>query len=268
MKQSILHIAPGMSAAGSMRMATKMDGRDDEVIGLPDSLSFGPIEYSESKTRSAWVEDVLGYKWHDVIEESEQFWSRVLTTERPRVLWYSRSSAMEYTAFLECVWRLGDAPYSVIDITDVPIVYRNNRRETLPPRPGACVSLITHEVMLDNELLDKATPITAKQKASYRGLWSRLRAENAPFRVVDAKGIHSAPLTFFDDLVRSCVTEVWQKSARVVGEALSKDWESGYHQVGDLVLFARLRELVELGAVESEGDISDMRQSKVRIATA
>ena len=268
MNQPILHVAPGLSAAGSMRMATKMDGRDDEVIGLPDSLSFGPVEYEESKARSAWVEEVLGYEWHDVVEESEQFWNRVLTTEKPRVVWYSRRSAMEYTAFLECVWRLGDAPYSVIDITDVPIVYRNNRREKLPPQTGACVSLITHEVMLDNELLDRATPITGGQKASYHALWAKLRTENAPFRVVSAEGIHSAPLTFFDELVRSCTIQDWRKTARVVGEALSKDWQSGYHQVGDLVLFARLQKLVELGEVESRGDITDMRQSEVRLADA
>jgi hypothetical protein len=60
MKQPILHVAPGMSAAGSMRMAVKMDGRPDEVIGLPDSLSFGPIDYTDPERRGAWVENVLG----------------------------------------------------------------------------------------------------------------------------------------------------------------------------------------------------------------
>src|ERR1700722_11807961 len=150
MKQATLHVAPGMSAAGSMRMAVKMDGRDDEVIGLPDSLSFGPIDYVDPKTRSAWVGDVLGYDWHDVVEESEQFWNRVLTTGKSRVLWFSRRSATEYTTFLEGVWRLGDAPYNVVDITDLPIVHRNNRREKLPSQTGACVSLISHEAILDS----------------------------------------------------------------------------------------------------------------------
>jgi Protein of unknown function/Domain of unknown function (DUF1835) len=266
MRQPTLHVAPGLSAAGSMRMAARMDGRDDEVIGLPDSLSFGPIDYADPKTRSAWVEDVLGYDWHDVVEESGQFWNRVLTTDKQRVLWFSRRSAMEYTAFLEGVWRLSDAPYSVVDITDLPIIRWNNRREKLPPQRGACVSLISHEAMLDSGLLDKAVPITEAQKAAYRALWAELRAENAPFRVVDAQGIHSAPLTFFDDMVRSCVITEWRKCARVIGEALGKDWESGYHQVGDMELFSRLRKLVELGAVESDGDMSDMRQSRVRIA--
>jgi hypothetical protein len=266
MKRSILHVAPGLSAAGSIRMAAKMDGRHDEVVGLPDSLSFGPIDYADSKVRSAWVEEVIGCEWDDVIEESEQFWNKVLTTDKHRILWFSRRSAMEYTTFLEAVWRLADVPYAVIDITDLPIVYRNNRREKLPPQVGACVSLITHEVMLENELFDKATPITAELKGSFHSLWSKLRAENAPFRVVDAKGINSAPITFFDELVRSSVIQEWRKTARVVGEALSKDWESGYHQVGDLVLFARLQKLVELGKVESRGDISDMRKSEVRAA--
>lgn len=53
MKQSTMHLAPGLSAAGTIRMAMKMNGRRDEVIGLPDSLSFGPIDYVDSKARSA-----------------------------------------------------------------------------------------------------------------------------------------------------------------------------------------------------------------------
>jgi hypothetical protein len=268
MNQPLLHVSFGMSAAGTMRMALKMDGRNDEVIGMPDSLSFGPIDYADSKTRGKWVKDVVGCEWDDVIEATERFWNRVLIAEKPRVLWFSRCSAMEYTGFLESIWRLGDAPYTVNDITDLPIVYRNNRREKLPPHAGACVSLITHEVMLDNELFDKATPITAEQRRSFRMTWGKLRTENAPFRVVDANGIISATLNCFDELIRSCVSQDWRKSARVIGEALSKDWESGYHQVGDLVLFARLRKLVELGIVESRGDLSDMRQSEVRLAAA
>jgi hypothetical protein len=265
MSQPVLHVAPGMSAAGSMRMAVKMDGRQDEVIGFPDSLNLGPIDYKDHKVRSTWVEDVLGYEWNDVLEESEQFWNRVLSADKRRVLWFSRHSAMEYTAFLEAVWRLGDTSYSAVDVTDLPIIHRNNRREKLPPETGACVSLITHEAMLDSGLLEKSESVTGEQKASYRALWSKLRADNAPFRVVSAAGIHSAPITFFDQTVRSCVIPEWRKSARVVGEALAKDWESGYHQVGDLVLFSRLQKLVELGLVESEGDMADMRQSKVRL---
>lgn len=33
-----MHVAPGLSAAGTMRMATRLDGRHDEVIGLPDGM--------------------------------------------------------------------------------------------------------------------------------------------------------------------------------------------------------------------------------------
>lgn len=45
------------------------------------------------------MEEVIGCQWDDIIEESEQFWSQVLSTDKPRVLWFSRRSAMEYTGF-------------------------------------------------------------------------------------------------------------------------------------------------------------------------
>ena len=96
MKQATLHVAPGMSAAGSMRMAARMDGRDDEVIGLPDSLSFGPIDYVDPKTRSAWVEDVLattGTMWWKKVSSSGTGFSR----QRSRASCGSRAVARRNT---------------------------------------------------------------------------------------------------------------------------------------------------------------------------
>ena len=55
---------------------------------------------------------------------------------------------------------------------------------------------------------------------SYRNDWRRLRAENAPLRLVDGDKLVSAPITHFDDLVLSFVDADWKKGARIVGYSM------------------------------------------------
>jgi uncharacterized protein DUF3658 len=69
----------------------------------------------------------------------------------------------------------------------------------------------------------------------------------------------SAPISYFDPLLMSHVTPQFQKAALIVGKALADIWDSSYIQTGDLVLAARLRALADAGAVESRGDLLDIR---------
>lgn len=44
-----LHIAPGDSAAGSLRQALRIAGRDDELLAFRDDLSCGPGMFFQKK---------------------------------------------------------------------------------------------------------------------------------------------------------------------------------------------------------------------------
>lgn len=104
--------------------------------------------------------------------------------------------------------------------------------------------------------------------ASWAALWSKLRAENAPLRILTDDGLVSAPLNHFDADLLSHVGSEWTRANRVVGETLaalqSQQVGGGaVSQCSDLVLFARLRALVEQGALDSQGDIYSP-QLKVR----
>jgi hypothetical protein len=262
-----LHVIIGDSAGGSVRKALELAGSPDEIAIFIDGLSFGPVDYPDLQARKVWMERELGMTGFDrIIAHSGPFWDRVLSGTRQPVLWFSGRSAMEYSGFLECLWRLGDSPCSVLDVTDMDI---RTRPKLNPERTykAIYVGLLSHDAILENDLLNKAMPITKEQRQHYHVLWSQLRAENAPFRVVSENGLASAPITYFDELIRLCITKEWQKSARVIGEALGKEYLSGYAQTGDLVLFSRLCTLVELGLVEGREDLSEWHQSEVRLAT-
>jgi hypothetical protein len=98
----------------------------------------------------------------------------------------------------------------------------------------------------------------------YRAKWAKLRAENSALRLLDAQlELVSAPISYFDEQLLSYATDRWKKAARLVGEVMMHELD--IMQVSDFVLAPRLRALVELGKLESQGDLTMIRFSEVRL---
>lgn len=254
----MLHIVFNPSAAVSLRDALREEGQDDRVIAFFDCLSFGPIDSSDPATRAKWVEDELGYdNWDEIAGQSESFWQEAVSSSDRKIAWTSRRSTQEYTGFLEWVWRLGDAPAEFIDLTDVIV--------TGPMGSGpAHLPLLLPCQIRESGLLDRAEELTPTLRKKYRELWGRLRAENAPFRILDEQGLSSAPLSHFDAQLMSLITAEWQKAALVVGYALGDFWDTSLMQTGDLVYAARLCALAEAGLIEARGDLPHLQRYEVR----
>lgn len=263
MTEQTLHLTFSPHGGATLQSALKKAGRNDEVIALHDCLSFGPINSSDYLERAGWVKTEFGADDFDrIIEASNNFWSKALSDQKYKVLWMSRRSAQEYSGFLECLWRLGRTSCAVVDLTDTTVIGRDGKSGL-----AICLPMMLENFILEQSILDLAQPLKQGDREFYHGVWKHLRSENAPFRVVGINGISSAPITCFDNLIFSCAKDQWQKSARIIGEALAKDMDDEYYQTGDLVLFARLRNLVERGVLEGRGDMSEMRASEVRRPT-
>ncbi|KRR17738.1 hypothetical protein CQ14_41215 [Bradyrhizobium lablabi] len=264
MAASTLHIVFNSSAAAGLRDALRQAGRDERVVGLSDCLSFGPINPPDPELRRRWVEDELGYTgWEEVVGEATSFWSEALSISSRRVAWLSGRSTQEYAGFLEWLWRLGEEPVEVVDLSDVMVA--GNGTGPTKPHPAISLAMLPPHTILENELFDRTETLTAVLRARYRELWGRLRTENAPLRVLSEGELVSAPLSFFDPLLLSCATSEWQKAARVVGEALSDFWETSVFQTDDLVLCARVRALAGAGGLEFRGNLSDIQNSELRL---
>ena len=260
---STLHVVFNSSAAAGLRDALRQAGRDESVVGLFDSLSFGPINPPDPEVRRKWVEEELGYtRWEEVVGEATSFWPESLSIGNRRIAWLSRRSAQEYAGFLEWLWRLGEEPIEVIDLTDVMVAGKDRPTK---PRLAISLAILPPYQILENDLPDRTEKLPSLLRAQYRELWGRLRAENAPLRVLSEGELVSAPLSFFDPLLLSCTTPEWQKAAKIIGEAL---WDSSttlVHQTGDLVLSARVRALANAGRLECRGDLFDIHNSELRL---
>ena len=257
---SILHIVFSPSAAGSLKKALHDARRTDGVVSNLDNLALGPINPPDPETRILWMEEELRYTgWEWVFAEDEAFWKAALTKDVRRVAWISRRSATEYCGFLEWLWRLGDLPCEVIDLTDMPVGSRHR---------AFSLFLLHPEEIVDNGVWDRAQQLEAAARARYQGHWRQLRAENAPLRVVDADGLRSAPITFFDQQLLSFAKAWWQKPARIIGETMA-EWVrhpmEPYFQAGEGLLAARVLALIELGVLEGRGNLTNIQQSEVRL---
>lgn len=264
MSGSILHVVFNSSAAGTLRAAFGKSGRDERVIGLPDSLSFGPIDPPDPALRTAWVEEKLGFSgWDEVGGQATSFWSEALSRNHRRIVWFTRRSTQEYAGFLEFLWRLGQEPLEVIDLTDTMV----RRGGTTEPQLAVSLALLPPEVISDNNLWDLAEDLTPGSRDVYRERWARLKADNAPLRILSDGELISAPISFFDPVLLSYATAEWQKATRIIGEALCEPPTTTL-QTGDLLLIARARALVAAGRLECRGDVFEINRSELRLPAA
>jgi hypothetical protein len=266
MTRGPLHVVFTPSGAGSLRHALATAGRDDQVISSFDHLGFGPIDPPDLPLRSKWVEEELGWTgWHDIAPKTEAFWREALSPDRWKVAWLSRRSSMEYAGFLEWLWRMGDAPCDVVDLSEVK-VSRSPEHGLPPPALAISLGIIPTEIIRRDKLWNLAEPLQAAARVRYLDLWQQLRSENAPLRVIESRELVSAPISFFDQRLMSYVTNDWREVARIVGEALVAEMDDEVLQVGDLVLAARIDSLIESGRLEIQGrSAREMRDSWVRL---
>ena len=267
----MLHITFTESGAGCLRRALRKMGLREPVAAFPDNLSFGPIDPPDPDDRRAWTEANLRPPddrlfqtamvqpappfvdgWTSLEEETRGFWSLTLGAEACTV-WLTRRVPTEYCGFLAWVERAGAKGYNVVDATDA--------RSIAKRRLIFSIAHVNPDDVDYEGMLAGAAPLEPQVREEYVRLWKALRTENAALRVlVDAKLV-SAPITFFDDLLLSCVRKDWRKATWLAGEASAATWDE-YAKQGNLeIMMARLFALAEARRIESKGDLGEWWRS-------
>jgi len=257
-----LHIAPGHSAGGSLRQAIRDAGRDDEVLFFRDDLSCGPIDSDEIAARVAWWEQFHG-DWETEAAPLKAFWERVAMTDDRLVVWFGRHSALELAFFLAWADRLEGRPYNIIDVTGLRLPSNRPDEPQGLSRPTQAVSIMPPYQLAS--LFGSERQVAAQETEEARRQWRRMKAENAPFRVVTPAGLVSAPVDYFDSLLMERAATEWRKLARVIGDTMAFNLEP-YMQTGDVMLLARAIALIDEGKLLAEGDPWDMHSCRVRLA--
>jgi hypothetical protein len=166
----------------------------------------------------------------------------------------------EFCGFLEWLSRLGDEPCEIVDLHDVKFDW-HLRDGTMRHGPVANLGSIQPEHIRDNAFWDLAQPLIGATRRRYHEIWSKLKNENAPLRVLKGNTLLSAPISHYDDFILSHTKTDFLKVARIIGSSFGL----GPHYKACLYLFhGRVHRLVEPGILEAEGNIAQMRFSEVR----
>jgi hypothetical protein len=144
-----------------------------------------------------------------------------------------------HVAFTEWLWRRGDRPCEIVDLTDLQLPQFSEHGSVTAP--VANLAQIVFEDIYDDDLFEQTRVLLATTCRKYQALWRQLRDENAALRILKSDELVSSPISFFDTVLMSQASENWRKVAMVVGMTLLSQTDG---QVSDLFLAARVNALV------------------------
>ena len=163
MTQTIVHFVFTLSGAGNLVRALRKAGRNDQVVATWHDLNFGPIDPSDPSARAIWLEKELGRTEPEDRAPSERDWDDAQFPDHRKIAWLTRRSAHEYCGFLDWLWHRGDAPFDIIDLSEVLI---SPSPELGPPRLpvlAPCLAYLHDENIRLNKLWELATPLPTEQ---------------------------------------------------------------------------------------------------------
>lgn len=259
-QKPVVHVVFSSSAAGSLKQALRTTGCSERVIGQSDDLSFGPIGDISQSERLRWIDNELAIDGYaEVLTRDERFWAEATSAEVHPRIWINRRCAKEYAGLLEFLCRISHTDFGIIDITDDIFLLGRERKVR-----AHSLSEVAPEQIVEAQLFRRQTCLSAEQIEDFKTAWKQLRTENAPLRIVGMRGLTSAPITYFDDIISSFVPPKWTKCARVITEVLFEQAEGPFRQAGDILISSRLKTLAEAGVFEHQGDLTLPRHSEVR----
>lgn len=214
-------------------LAPLAEGECPRRAHLADLLTFD--RYNEQEELAAEVEDF----WRSCLADLD----KVRTDKGPLRLWLDQTPhaqcGLRFVADLlqgrEVEVRLVLLPSQVWRADDCIVEYRGWGEV----EPAAIPGFLRRETVLERDEL-----------AELAAQWQRLRAENAPLRVVENGTVVSAGLDYYDDLIRQEYPEDRCPIAHLIGRVLGRQKVP----MGDLFLYQRIRHLMDCGELVAVSD--------------
>lgn len=264
-----LHLAPNTAAGVGISTALADIGSEDTVLVNNDDFSCGPID-SEALVRRESVGVAVGVAETDrqpAREAARKLWAFLDADRDARpIVWVGRASAQELSFYLYFATRLGDRPWSVIDVTGLRLPYGprgggdggeavSEPGEAVKPA-GSVSELHPGQLRL---LLNSARPLDKQERDQLAERWHTLQVENAPLRVVTDAGLSSAPADYFDRSLLTHVSATPTPMARVIADTMGAQTVP----VTDYVLHRRLVEMIDAGRLVADGDPMIMGECRI-----
>ncbi len=106
-----------------------------------------------------------------------------------------------------------------------------------------------------------ARQITASEFEIDPDEWIKICNENKMVRILEgAKKLSQHNADFFDKYIMEYITPDWQKAGKVIHQVLSKAKQT----TGDAYLLWRIKELIATNAIDSQGELKNMKDFEIK----
>jgi hypothetical protein len=259
-RPDVLHVTSNSSFGGYLIGALRRAGLDEDVARCPDELSAGPIAEDDAGKRAAWWDGIMD---RPEFEEALSIFWQDITQGLPLVIWFGQGHANDICLYHALCDRVPDRILRVGNVSTLSASFTwidGTSIDLPPPRHLNEVPSIILPVLTAH-----TTAADPAEIAAFGTKWRELKRENAPIRVLDGNGLTSQPEDYFDSAILGVAEAEWRKTLRILGGAMSVIGVP-YQQVGEWVIAARIVRLAETGALDADGDPSDLHHSRVRLA--
>lgn len=110
-----------------------------------------------------------------------------------------------------------------------------------------------------------ARPVTLSELEVDPDEWTRLCSEQMGVRLLEGgKKLVQKDYDFYDEDLKKFITPDWQKANKIIHQFLSKS----KHTTGDAYLLWRLKQMINVGGIDTQGDVKKMKDFELKLQGA
>lgn len=264
---NILHLAPGDSAAGCLRVACQSHGMPGTVLGIADDPSHGPLDDGKKRMdymrdcfltpQQCWIELTDAFDpWRSLLEKIDQDEIDTL------IVWAGDNAAETIFLTMACWW----LRHHWLNLMHVNVSELGSGHYVAIHKPSALAPLYDSARHLSGSGNDGSggNDGSSSGGSELASAFEAIRAENGLLRRWSAGSITPVALNEYDPLLLGCCGGEWLNAARVVCAAMGQC--DSHNQMSDLFFTSRLKHLIASGQIENSGEMTELRSFTIRLA--
>jgi len=117
------HLAFGMSDAAALRRALVARDPEVRVVPLPNDMALGPINPPSPALRRGWYKQLRLDEEAELVDWWEASWEKATALSSTLYIWFCRTNANHNASLHEFIWRRGNRPVRLIDVSGQNVLY-------------------------------------------------------------------------------------------------------------------------------------------------
>lgn len=271
----MIHIVFQLDDVGVLKQAIELDpSLEGEVIQIADEFAVGPIKdiYTEEgieNRRQWWRTILLGGDYDGLVDNGRVpddkktvsgLIDRLKQNPEETVWIWAAQNKHDVSGYYWLISQLKDFQGRIIILYLNNLPFISEKGNIFYP-----VNLFSIPAKEFRKAKKLARPITPSEFEVDADEWLRLCNEEKGVRILEGgKKLAQYDYPFYDEELKKFITGEWQRANRFIHHYLAK----AKHTTGDAYLLWRLKQLVQAGEIEAQGELKNMKDFEIKLKAA